>query len=158
MTATEPDFQSYMDWASQWNVESLGREFGLTGTVLEDVAFTLQQVLPSPLIRQSVDSVTSLFPLTADVIVSAPMAMIAADGLRIGDTVQFQRDYELIYNRNAITCYVGREYLGVLSNDNAQFLAPMMDAGSEYDGVVKFVAPEGLVKRLSIAVSPVTTA
>ncbi|MGH2532885.1 MAG: DEAD/DEAH box helicase [Thermomicrobiales bacterium] len=149
-----PNFRAFMDWASQWTVESLGREFGLTGSVLEDVAFALQQVAPSPLIRQSASAGAPPFPLSTYVIIGAQMALIAADSLKSGETVQFQRDYDLVYNRNAVSCHYEQEYLGMLSNDIAQLLAPMMDAGSRYEGVVESVSAEGYVKRLFISISP----
>jgi hypothetical protein len=68
--------------------------------------------------------------------------------------VQLQRDYDLVYNRNAVACLSGQEYLGMLNNDIAQLLAPMMDAGSQYAGVVQSVLPEGFIKRLMVSISP----
>jgi hypothetical protein len=148
-----PNFQAFLDWASQATVESLGRDFGLSGSVLEDVAFALQQVAPSPLIRQSAYADAPIFPLPAQVTIGSPMALLAADSLQIGDIVRFQRDYDMTFNRNAVSCHFGQEYLGSLDNDIAQLLAPTMDAGSRYEGKVELVAPEALIKRLNVVIS-----
>jgi hypothetical protein len=147
-------FRAFMEWASQWNVESLGREFGLSGSELEDVAFALQQVAPSPLIRQSVNAEAPIFPLAAEVVISTKMGLLTAENLNLGDSVQLQRDYDMAFNRNAVTCRYGQEHLGILDNRIAQLLAPNMDAGSLYEGEVQSLSSEYQIKRLYIAISP----
>lgn len=156
--APAPSFRAFTEWASNWTVEGLSREFGLVGSALEDVAFTLQQAAPSPLIRQAASATAPLFPLSTYVIMGEQMALIASESLQPGDAVQFQRDYDLVYNRNAVACHYGQEYLGMLSNEIAQLLAPMMDAGSRYEGVVQSVSTEGFVKRLTVSISLVSEA
>lgn len=86
------------------------------------------------------------------------MALLTADNLQAGDNVHFQRDYDMAFNRNAVSCHYGQEYLGLLDNDVAQLLAPTMDAGSRYEGKVESVAPEAVIKRLYVVISPVLDA
>jgi hypothetical protein len=150
----EPSFRAFTEWASRWTVEDLNREFGLVGSVLEDVAFNLQQAAPSSLIRQATNEMTPLFPILTDVFIAHRMAVIASEKLSIGDVVHFQRDYDFVFNRNAITCHYGNGHLGLLSNEVAQLLAPMMDSGSQYQGIVQSLSPEGKLIRLTLSISP----
>lgn len=146
-------FRTFMDWASQWTVERLNSELGLTGSVLEDVAFALQQAGPSPLIRRSATAEESLFPLSAQVVAGSQVGVLTVDLLSPGATVQFLRDYEQTLNRNAVSCYFGSEYIGALDNDVAQLIAPTMDAGNSYEGVITSISAEANIRRLFVDIS-----
>lgn len=142
------DVREFTEWLSGWTVDGLRQEFGLVGSVLEEVVQALQKAAPSPLIRQS-----ALLPLTAGVLIEDQLAQVASQGLRPGDIVQLGRDYSVVYNRNAVACYFDQEYLGMLNNEVAQLLAPMMDSGNRYEGTVQSLVSESLGKRLEITVS-----
>ncbi len=147
-------FPSFMDWASKWNLERLNLELGLSGSVLEDVAHALQQASPSPLIRRSVTAEEPLFPLSAQVITGSRVAILTVDLLTSGTEVQFSRDYSQTFNRNAVSCYFNNEPIGTLDNDVAQLIAPTMDAGTQYMGIVTSISSEAYIRRVFVDVSP----
>ncbi|MDQ3695972.1 MAG: hypothetical protein M3464_20485, partial [Chloroflexota bacterium] len=68
--------------------------------------------------------------------------------------VQFQRDYDMAFNRNAVSCHYNQENLGMLDNNVAQLLAPTMDAGSRYVGRVETLTYEARIQRLHVVISP----
>lgn len=153
-----PNLSAFFEWASRWTIEGLHSEFGLSGSVLDDVASALQKATPSPLIRQSASADFSIFPLKTGVLVAANLALLTAESLNDGDIVELERDYDMAYNRNAVRCTFGGEYLGLVEHDVAQLIAPLMDTGSRYHGIVEGLDTLGFMKRLNLSVRPIAEA
>jgi superfamily II DNA/RNA helicase len=150
-------FTDFAAWASELTIEDLSQRFGLVGPRLRDVASAIRKASPSPLLRQTQDRTRPTFPLRGQIVVRQNLAMSVASNIRAGDSIGLQRDYDQVFDRNAVGGFYEREWMGPLGHDVAQFLAPLMDAGSRYEGMVTEVKDTGSKIEIQVAISALTT-
>lgn len=152
--ALRPTLSGFAAWLAEWQIDELVARYQLTGPAIENIAATLRGLSRNSVVEQFVQLGDEVFPIGAQIVVSDPIAIIKTEDLQIGEHVRLIRDYDAVYDRNAISGEVNAEHLGMLSGEVAQFLAPMMDVGNRYYGVVESIHSEGTVRRVFIQVTP----
>jgi hypothetical protein len=54
---------------------------------------------------------------------------LASAFVKPGDHLELRRDYDLVYDRNAVACFWQGVELALLDNEIGQYLAPLLDTG-----------------------------
>ncbi len=144
-------YREFSRWLSDLDTERLYNDFGLAGSVLEDVSRAVAVSGVNPLL-QDFTNLGDFLPRLIDVKgVSYNNRLMVALTAQIGQEVTLVRDYDNQADRNAlIVCLTGRE-LGYIPRNVAQVLAPEIDAGADLDASVIRIM-EGQTPSISIRV------
>lgn len=124
----EIDYKEFLQWISKINHERLYVDYDLHSPVLEDVSAALTRSGVNSLLKSGLSLQDVLSEPTWIAGISHEERWINASRTRIGQELKIMRDYDNMYDRNAMKVYSDTE-IGFIERNLAQFLAPYLDAG-----------------------------
>lgn len=130
------DYENYRNWISKINSEELVHEYNLGPLFLEGVSKALFRAGTNPLLNKETDMNKVINEPTMVMGISYESRYIVAYTARKGNLVDLRRDYDNMYDRNAIKVYLQGKELGFLNRHLAQFLAPHIDCGLNLQGEI----------------------
>jgi len=137
--ATSPSFEDFSEWLSKLHSEELHYEFGLEGSVLEDVSRSLSQSSSNALLKAFSSSEEILPTETYVRGIAYENRVIVASSARVGQSVDLVRDYDNPVDHNAVSVLLNGQTLGFLERDLAQLVAPDMDCGLSIGGTIVYI-------------------
>lgn len=135
--SNESEYSKFVEWISSIDSESLQKDFGIKSPFLEDISNALNRNGVNPLLKNKIK---------LEEILETPLSIsgirfenryVAANKIKESEIVILSRDYDNAYDRNAIKVFsLNKSELGFLSRNMAQYLAPYLDCGIEFNAKV----------------------
>lgn len=123
------DYENFRNWISLIDPEELKHEYNLVSPFLEDVNNALFRAGINPLLNAETDVKKVISEDTWISGISYESRYLVAYTAKKEDVVELIRDYDNMYDRNAIRVFLHGRELGFLNRNLAQFLAPHIDCG-----------------------------
>lgn len=131
-----PEFSKFVSWLSNIDAETMHNEYGLEVALLEDVTKSISRTENNPYLRDKQDLENVIKQPTWLQGIKFENRKIAAALVKKGEKIEIFRDYQNLYDRNAIkVSHKGKE-LGFLNRNLAQYLAPLIDSGTKLNGEI----------------------
>jgi len=139
------EYNTFVQWISDLNSESLQQDFDLRSPFLEDVSKALFRSSVNPLLKQNKDLDNVLGSPTWVSGISYENRRIAAYKTKKNDVLELVRDYNNAYDRNAVKIFTANKSdLGFLNRNMAQFLAPYIDCGIKINAIIKNITYDNI--------------
>lgn len=144
------DYNSFITWLSKINLESLQTDYRLTSPILEDVSTALVRTAKNPLLKSDISISKVLEKPTWIAGISHENRWISASKVKVGQIIKIKRDYDNLYDRNAVKVYTeDNSELGFVERQLSQFLGPHLDCGLKLKGNIIRIE-EGKIPQLEI--------
>lgn len=136
------DYENFRNWISKINSEDLIHEYDLGSLFLEDASKALFRAGVNPFLNKETNVNKVINDPTMVMGISYESRYLVAYTARARDVVDLRRDYDNMYDRNAIKVYLQGKELGFLNRNLAQFLAPHIDCGLNLEGEITEIVSE----------------
>lgn len=146
------NYDMFLAWLGALTFEQLQSDFGLSRPYLEDLYKTISRADINLALRE-INSFNTFLPINVEVQgIKYEGREVTALRARVNAIVTLERDYDLVYDRNAIAISLFNQPLGYVPRKVAQILAPEMDIGTYYQGQIIEVQRTGAVPRVFIKI------
>jgi helicase len=133
------DLSDFVSWISKINSEDLINKFHLESPFLDDVAKTISRIGSNELLKEkrNLDSVIRQPTWIKGIMYEN--RRVNASQIKQEFIIDLVRDYENLYDRNAIKLFHKGRELGFIERHLAQYLAPSIDGGTKISAKVILV-------------------
>lgn len=140
-----PNFKEFNEWFKNLDNEDFQREFGLQGYMLEDANNAITQSSGNALLKRAA-SIEQILPFLTNIKgITTEDAITIASTAKEGQIIDLSRDYDSIYDHNAVLVQFNGRNLGYLQRDVAQLIAPDIDCG---------LILKGKISSINLAIKP----
>ena len=130
------DYGEFINWISKINNEELIHNFHLESTALADVSKTLSKIGTNCFLKEKRDLDSVLEEKTWVKGIMYENRMVAASKIKVGDNLNVKRDYENLFDKNAIKIFHKGREIGFIDKDLAQYLSPLLDGDAKLSAQV----------------------
>ena len=134
-----PNYQEFNEWFRNLENEDFLYEFGFEGILLEDANRAITQSSANSLLKKYA-SIEQALPFMTNVKgIQYEKRLVIASIVKEHESVELVRDYDNIYDHNAILVQLKGQTLGFLQRDVAQLIAPEIDCDLKLTATISSV-------------------
>lgn len=133
------DYGEFINWISKISNDELIHDFNLESTVLADVSKTLSRIGTNNFLKEKRNLESVLEEITSIKGIMYEHREIVASKIKIEDHIDVKRDYENMFDKNAIKLFFKGREIGFIDKHLAQYLSPMLDGGTKLSAKVTHV-------------------
>jgi hypothetical protein len=147
-------YESFLTWLNTLSRDRLFYDFGLEGTLLEDVSRAIFTSSPNRVFG-SYTGISNFLPCIVPVRgIKYENRVNHALGAKVGQSVDLVRDYDNTIDRNAIAVYAGRKQIGYIPREVAQVLASEIDTGTVLHAEITSIDKSSAIPNIKIKIYP----